>query len=64
MARIYANENIPMPVVRELCLLGHDVLTTAEAGNAGQAVPDQAVIADASAHDRAVLALSRRHFVR
>ncbi|TEU18005.1 MAG: hypothetical protein E3J21_06900 [Anaerolineales bacterium] len=28
MARLYANENLPLPVVGELRRLGHDVLTT------------------------------------
>ena len=28
MARLYANENFPLPVVNELRRLGHDVLTT------------------------------------
>jgi hypothetical protein len=64
MARLYANENFPHPVVAELRRLGHDVLTTSEAGNAGQAVPDEAVLAFARADKRAVLTLNRKHFVR
>lgn len=40
MARLYANENFPMPVVEELRRLGHDVLTMLEAGQTGQAMPD------------------------
>ena len=32
MARLYANENFPLPVVEELRHLGHDVLTMQEAG--------------------------------
>jgi hypothetical protein len=43
VARIYANENFPLPVVEELRRLGHDVLTTSEAGNSGRAIPDEAV---------------------
>ncbi|HQY93633.1 MAG: DUF5615 family PIN-like protein [Caldilinea sp.] len=35
MARLYANENFPYAVVQELRRLGNDVLTVAEAGNAG-----------------------------
>lgn len=30
MARLYANENFPLPAVEELRRLGHDVLTTYE----------------------------------
>jgi len=39
MARLYANENFPLPVVEELRRLGHDVLTIQETGKAGQSVP-------------------------
>jgi hypothetical protein len=38
MARLYTNENIPMPVVAELRRLGHDVLTSLDAGNANSDV--------------------------
>ena len=39
MAHLYANENFPRKVVEFLREMGHDVLTTFEAGNAGQAIP-------------------------
>jgi hypothetical protein len=64
VARLYANENFPLPVVEELRRSGHDVLTTQEAGRAGQAVPDEDVLAFARADGRAVLTLNRKHFVR
>jgi hypothetical protein len=32
MARLYSNENFPLPVVEKLRALGHDVLTVQEAG--------------------------------
>jgi uncharacterized protein DUF5615 len=35
MARLYADENFPLPVVEELRRLGHDVLTIYETGQAG-----------------------------
>ena len=41
MARLYADENFPFPAVEELRRLGHDVLTSHEGGQAGQAVPDR-----------------------
>ena len=41
MARFYTNENIPLPVVVELRRLGHDVVTSLDAGNANSAVPDE-----------------------
>jgi hypothetical protein len=34
VAHLYANENFPLPVVEALRRLGHDVLTSREAGNA------------------------------
>jgi hypothetical protein len=64
MARLYANENFPLPVVEELRRFGHDVLTIQETGKAGQSVPDEEVLALASAEDRAVLMINRKHFVR
>jgi hypothetical protein len=42
VAPLYANENFPLLVVEELRRLGHDVITSQDAGNAGQAVPDAA----------------------
>ena len=44
MARCYANENFPLPAVEALRRLDHDVLTTAESGRAGQAIPDADVL--------------------
>ena len=63
MARLYSNENFPLPVVQELRRLGHDVLTVQEAGNADQAIPDDAVLAFATAESRSVLTLNRRDFI-
>ena len=64
MASLYANENLPLPVVEELRRLGHDVLTTSEAGSAGQAMPDESVLLFACAQGRALVTPNRRHFVR
>ena len=36
VARLYANENFPKPVVEALRAMGHDALTTAEAGRSDQ----------------------------
>ncbi len=35
MARLYTNENFPLPVVETLRKLGHDVLTIQETGKGG-----------------------------
>lgn len=63
MARLYANENFPLPGVQELRRRGHDVLTTREAGNSDRAVPDDEVLAFAQSQGRALLTLNRKHFI-
>lgn len=64
MARFYANENMPGPVVEELRRLGHDVLTSFDVGKANAAVADLEVLTFAAASDRILLTLNRRHFMR
>jgi predicted nuclease of predicted toxin-antitoxin system len=64
MARLYANENFPLPAVEVLRNLGHDVLTTAESGRGGRAVTDAEVLAFAIAEQRIVLTFNRRHFIQ
>jgi predicted nuclease of predicted toxin-antitoxin system len=64
MARFYTNENIPSQVVTELRRLGHDVVTSLDAGNANSALPDAEVLAFATANDRVLLTHNRRHFLR
>jgi len=60
MASLYANENFPLQVVEALRALGHDVLTSLEAGQANQAIADDRVLAFAAQHGRALLTLNRR----
>lgn len=64
MARLYADENVPLSVVAERRRLGHDVETSQEAGHAGRAMEDEAVLAYATRQHRAALTLNRRHFIR
>jgi hypothetical protein len=64
MARLYTNENFPLPVVEELRRLGHDVLTTQESGHAGQSTPDEKVLSFAVYDNRILLTFNRRHFIR
>ncbi len=64
MARLYSNENFPLPVVVKLRELGHNVLTIQETGKADEALPDDKVLAFATAENRAMLTLNRRHFIR
>ena len=64
MARLYADENFPFPAVEELRRLGHDVLTSHEGGQAGQAVPDEEVLAFVVTETRILITLNCKHFVR
>lgn len=64
MSRLYSNENFPFPVVAALRRLGHDVLTTPEAGFSGNAMRDEDVLAFAAREQRTLLTLNRRHFIR
>lgn len=64
MARFYADENFPLPVVEHLRVLGHDVLTTLESGKAEQRIPDEEVLSFATENNRVVITLNRKHFIR
>ena len=64
MARIYANENMPLPVVLALKELGHDVLTTTDAGKAGIAESDESVLDFSIKEKRILITLNRKHFIR
>jgi predicted nuclease of predicted toxin-antitoxin system len=64
MARLYTNENFPLPTVEELRRRGHDVQTTEDTGHAHRATPDVDVLAVAQAEQRILVSLNRRHFVR
>jgi len=55
MARLYADENFPLPIVELLRSAGHNVLTTEEAGNSGVGIPDEDVLEFAVRDERAVL---------
>ena len=64
MKKLYVNENFPLPIVQTLRYLGHDVLTSLEAGNANQRIPDDAVLAFATIQNRILLTLNRRDFIK
>jgi len=64
VARMYSNENFPIPVVEALRELGHDVVTIQERGRASEAVSDPEVLHLATLEDRAVLTLNRKDFIR
>jgi predicted nuclease of predicted toxin-antitoxin system len=62
MAKRYADEQFPRPVVELLRELGHHVLTVQESGNAGFTDPE--VLEFATRHDLIVLTQNRRDFKR
>jgi predicted nuclease of predicted toxin-antitoxin system len=63
MASFYTNENFPFKVVQYLREMGHDVLTSYEAGNANQRIPDEDVLEYAAQAGRILLTLNRRDFI-
>lgn len=64
MARLYTNENVALQVVTALRTLGHDVLTSLEAGNANQAIEDREVLTFAVSQERILVTYNRLHFLR
>jgi hypothetical protein len=63
MALLFADECFPFPAVTVLRGLGHDVLTTAEAGLAGIGTDDPDILAEATRLGRAVLTMNRRDYI-
>lgn len=64
MFRFYANENFSSLLVNDLRRLGHDILTSYEAGNANQRIPDEQVLAKATLADRCVITFNRDDFLK
>jgi predicted nuclease of predicted toxin-antitoxin system len=64
MAKLYSNENFDYDVVELLRDLNHDVLTTKEAGQANLRIPDEQVLAFATAEKRAVITFNYQDFKR
>lgn len=62
--RFYSNENFPNPVVEFLRAIGHDILTSHDAGLSNRGVPDRSVLEFATREARAILTFNRRDFVR
>ncbi|MBL9159733.1 MAG: DUF5615 family PIN-like protein [Verrucomicrobiales bacterium] len=63
-ARLYANENFHRGVVEMLREMGHDVMTTLEAGRSHRKIPDEEVVEYATQQSRAVLTFNRRDFIQ
>lgn len=64
MARVFADENFPLPTVEALRGLAHDVLTMQQTGQADRGVPDGEVLRLATTEQRILITLNRRHFIR
>jgi predicted nuclease of predicted toxin-antitoxin system len=64
MEKLYVNENFPFRTVELLRTFGHDVLTSLEAGNANQRIPDDDVLAFSTTQNRILLTLNRRDFIK
>jgi len=63
MASFYTNENFPIKVAQHLRQMGHDVLTSHEAGKANQRIPDEDVLTFAAQSGRILLTLNRWDFI-
>lgn len=63
MARLLADEDFPMPVVKKLRQLGHDVWSVVESDKAGTRWPDEEVFHEAQRQGRVLLTMNRRHFL-
>jgi hypothetical protein len=64
MASFYSNENFPQGTVEALRKLGHNVLTSHEAGRSRQSIPDNEVLSFATGQSRIVLTLNRLDFIK
>ncbi|WP_017306553.1 DUF5615 family PIN-like protein [Spirulina subsalsa] len=64
MFRFYGNENLAFQVVNGLRQLGYDILTSYEAGNANQGIPDEQVLGTATEADRCVVTFNRDDFLK
>ena len=63
MFKFYSNENFPIQMVRQLRLLGYDILTSYEVGQANQKIPDDQVLDYATNLGRIILTENRQDFI-
>jgi predicted nuclease of predicted toxin-antitoxin system len=63
MASLYSNENLSIDLVERIREFGYDVLTSYQAGQANQGIPDDKVLAYATANQRSVITFNRDDFV-
>jgi predicted nuclease of predicted toxin-antitoxin system len=63
MASLYSNENLSTDLVERIREFGYDVLTSYQAGQANQGIPDDEVLAYATVNQRSVITFNRDDFV-
>jgi predicted nuclease of predicted toxin-antitoxin system len=63
MPSLYSNENLLIDLVERIREFGYDVLTSYQAGQANQAIPDDEVLTYATANQRSVITFNRDDFV-
>jgi Domain of unknown function (DUF5615) len=63
MPSLYSNENLSIDLVERIREFGYDVLTSYQAGQASQVIPDDEVLAYATANQRSVTTFNRDDFV-
>jgi hypothetical protein len=63
MPSLYSNENLLIDLVERIREFEYDVLTSYQAGQANQAIPDDEVLAYATANQRSVITFNRDDFV-
>ncbi len=61
--RFYSNENFPIAMVNVLRSTGYDVLTSYEAGQANQRIPDDQVLHYATLENRILITENRQDFI-
>ncbi|MEH2065354.1 MAG: DUF5615 family PIN-like protein [Nostoc sp.] len=61
--QFYSNENFPIAMVNLLRSEGHDVLTSYEAGQPNQGIPDDVVLQYATATGRILITENRQDFI-
>lgn len=59
----YSNENFPIDMVIALRQLGHEALTSYDAGQANQGISDDRVLLFAKQHGLATITLNREDFI-
>jgi hypothetical protein len=63
VARFYSNENFAIDIVKILRDCGHDILTSYEAGQANQSIPDLEVLLFSTNQNRILITFNRNDFI-